>query len=109
MPGTPSPVPLTAAVEPVSAVTFLMKVVNWDGKSQEIHEVLAAAFDAKDYLECIRDLQARQIEPLSYINNLDQVSSYSIPSTSLDLSRFADRLLMAFQPTRNFGKDAYGR
>ena len=69
-------------VEPVSASIALIKVVNWDGKSQEIiHEALTAAFDADDYLECIKSLQVRQIDPLLYINNLDRVSSYSVPKT----------------------------
>jgi len=74
MSGKTSPVPVTTTVEPVSAAIFLTKVANWDGNSQDVHEALAAAFDAKDYPECIKNLQAREIEPLLYVNNLDKVT-----------------------------------
>ena len=57
-----------------------MKVANWDGESRDIGQALTAAFQADDYLECIKNLRARKIEPLSYINNLDKVSSCSIPT-----------------------------
>ena len=65
--------------EPTSASIYLKKVANWDGTSQDINQALVAAFEAKDYLDCIKDLRARNIEPLSYINGLDKASSYSIP------------------------------
>lgn len=55
-----------------------MKLANWDGKLEEVHDVLTAAFCAEDYLECITDLRARHIEPSSYIDCLDKVSSHSI-------------------------------
>ena len=58
-----------------SASTSLMKVANWDGKSRDIGQVLTAAFDANEYLDCIKNLRALDIDPLSYINNLDMVSS----------------------------------
>jgi len=69
----------TTTVESASAAISLTEVANWDGKSQEIHKALTDAFDAKDYLECIKNLQARQIEPRLYINNLDKVSSHPTP------------------------------
>ena len=72
----PAPVPTTTQV--ASASISLIKVVAWDGTSQDIKQALTAAFDANDYLECIRDLRGRDIEPLSYINSLDKVSLYSI-------------------------------
>ena len=56
-----------------------MKLSKWAGTSQDISQVLTAAFEADDYLECIKDLRARNIEPLSYINSLDKVSPHSIP------------------------------
>ena len=56
-----------------------MKLSKWAGTSQDASQVLAAAFEADDYLECIKDLRARNIEPLSYINSLDKVSPPSIP------------------------------
>jgi len=62
-----------------SASALLMKLSNWAGTSQDVSQVLTAAFEAEDYLDCIKDLQARNIEPLSYINSLDKVSLHSIP------------------------------
>jgi len=67
------PIPVLAATQAVSAANYLIKIVDWDGTSQDIEQVLTAAFDAKDYLECIKDLRARNIEPLSYINSLDKI------------------------------------
>jgi len=63
------------ATQPVSAVTSLIKVVSWDGNFQDISRELTTAFDAEDYLDCIKNLRARNIEPAAYINNLDKVSS----------------------------------
>jgi len=61
----------------VSASVSLMKVVNW-GTSQDINQVLKTAFEAEDYLDCINNLRERNIDPLSYVNSLDKVGSYSI-------------------------------
>ena len=83
MPGATPPNPVATTVDSVSASSFLKKVANWDGRSQEIHEVLTAAFEAEDYLECIKDLRARRIEPSLYINKLDKVSPSSIPERPL--------------------------
>jgi len=65
-----------------SASIFLRKVANWDGKSRDIDTALTAAFDAKDYPECIKDLRALRIDPSSYINNLDTVSPHSVSNAS---------------------------
>jgi len=73
------PVPVAMTTRAVSASISLIKVVNWDGRSQDIYLVLTTAFEAEDYLDCIRNLRERNIDPVSYINNLDKVSSYSIP------------------------------
>ena len=62
----------------VSASFWLNEVVNWDGKSPNINRVLATAFGAEDYLDCVRNLQARGIDPLSYINSLDRVCTHSV-------------------------------
>jgi hypothetical protein len=62
-----------------SASTSLMKVANWDGTSQDINQVVTTAFEAGDYLACVKDLKAHKIDPQSYINSLDKVGSYSIP------------------------------
>jgi len=80
MPGATPPVPATTAVESASAAISLMEVTNWDGESQGIYKALTTAFGAGDYLECIKDLRARHIEPLSYIDNLNRVSLHSIPN-----------------------------
>jgi len=69
-------VPAPMVPVPTSSFIYLIKVANWDGKSQDIDQVLTAAFNAEDYLDCIRDLQAGKIEPLSYINSLDKVCSH---------------------------------
>ena len=53
-------------------------VANWDGKSQDITQVLATAFEAEDYVDCIKNLQVRGIEPLSYINSLDKVRMFPV-------------------------------
>lgn len=57
----------------VSASISLAKIVNWDGKSRDIRQTLTATFDAEDYLNCIKNLKAQDIEPLSYIDSLDKV------------------------------------
>ena len=61
-----------------SASIFLKRVANWDGKTQDIYQTLAGAFEAVDYLDCVRNLRAQNIDPMLYINSLDKVSSYSI-------------------------------
>ncbi|KAF9789408.1 kinase-like domain-containing protein [Thelephora terrestris] len=60
---------------------WLDTVVNWDGNSPDIHQALIAGFEAEDYLTCIKGLEERGIEPVSYINNLDKVIN-SLPSDS---------------------------
>ena len=54
---------------------LLKEVANWDGKSQGIDQVLTALFGTEDYLDCIKNLRARNIDPQAYINSLDRVSS----------------------------------
>jgi len=62
-----------------SASVLLMKISNWtSGTSQDVSQVLVAAFEAGDYLDCIKDLRARNIEPVSYINSLDKVGPHSV-------------------------------
>lgn len=70
--------PLTMASETEYASTLLKRVANWDGKSQDIYHVLETAFGLQDYLDCIKNLEARGIDPESYINNLDKVCGCSI-------------------------------
>ena len=75
-----SPIPVRKTTQAVSTPTseFLDKIRHWDGSSEDIKQVLTAAFDAKDYRDCIEDFRMRNIEPLSYINSLDKVGSCSI-------------------------------
>ena len=77
--------PAKTASQLVPASTWLNEVVNWDGKSLDINRVLTAAFGSEDYLDCIRNLQAQGIDPLSYINSLDKVCMHSV-STQRALS-----------------------
>jgi len=77
--GAIPPVPVAMTTRTVSASISLIKVVNWDGKSQDIKQAPAAAFEAEDYVDCIESLRERNIDPLLYINSLDKVMSYSIP------------------------------
>ena len=67
------------ATHPVSAWISLKNIPNWDGKSQDISQASTTAFKANDYPDCIKDLRALNIEPLSYINGLDEVSSHLVP------------------------------
>ncbi|KAF9646883.1 kinase-like protein [Thelephora ganbajun] len=73
MPGATPPLPVAMATHTASAKTSLMGIANWDGKSQDIYQVLTTAFEAKDYLDCIKDLRAQNIDPSSYINGLDKI------------------------------------
>lgn len=84
-----SPIPTTTTTQAVSASTLLNKVVHWDGSPRDIKQVLNAAFDAKDYPDCISNLRARNIDPLLYLNSLDKVSSCLIfggPSIHRDMA-----------------------
>ena len=102
-----SPIPTTTTVESISTAISLTKVANWDGKSQEIHKKLITAFGAKDYTECIRNLRAQQIEPRLYINNLDKVSSYSIPKRLARFITIGGRSLTVSRPTQTLGDGAF--
>jgi hypothetical protein len=77
-PGAISPAPVMTMGHSLSAATFLRKVADWDGNSPNIDQMLTAAFEADDYLDCVKDLKAQNIDLLLYINSLDEVSSYSI-------------------------------
>ena len=78
MRGELPPLPLTMTSQADSASISLKAVADWDGSSQAIYGVLAAAFGAHDYLDCIKNLPKRGIDPESYINNLDTVRLFPI-------------------------------
>jgi len=73
IPAVMSPVSVPTTTQAVSASTSLTRVVNWDGKSQDIKQALTTAFDANDYLDCIKNLEKRGIDPSSYIDSLDKI------------------------------------
>lgn len=104
-----SPVLVPMTTQAVSASIFLIRVVNWDGTSQDIGQALIAAFDANDYLDCVKNLRAQNIEPLSYIDSLDKVGSCSILEGTPDSPRFDDRSSITFEPTQFYKSDAYER
>ena len=62
----------------VPAPLWLENLVNWDKNCPDTDQVLTAAFEAEDYLECIKDLKKRGVEPKSYINSLDNVCPHWI-------------------------------
>lgn len=101
-----SGVPALPTHQPAAASAPLMKIANWDGKSR-IDQALIAAFEAMDYLDCIKNLRARQIEPQLYINSLGGVSPYLIRNTALGSQRIGHRSSTAFQPTQDYDDDAY--
>ena len=62
----------------VTAPLWLENIVNWGKNCPNTDQVLTTAFEAEDYLECIKDLWKRGVDPLSYINNLGNVCAYRI-------------------------------
>ena len=72
--------PVATAARTSSASYSLSDISDWDGKSQGIEQILVTAFEAEDYLDCIGHLGALNIDPLSYINNLDKVCTHQIPT-----------------------------
>jgi len=83
-----SSVTVQMTTQAVSASISLARVVNWDGTSRDLRQILTAAFDAKDYPDCIKNLKAQDIEPLSYIDSLDKVGSCSTLEGTFDSLRF---------------------
>lgn len=57
---------------------WLENLVNWDKSCPDTDQVLTTAFGAEDYLECIKDLRKQRVDPLSYINNLDNVCAHRV-------------------------------
>ena len=70
--------PVTTTSHSLSASISLLKVANWDGTSQGIAQTLTAAFEADDYPYLVKNLKELDIDPQSYIDSLDKVSSYPI-------------------------------
>lgn len=67
------PLPLAMVSQPNSASISLKEIASWDGVSQDIYRVVTTAFDAEDYLDCVKGLQAKGIDSKSYIDGLDKV------------------------------------
>ena len=93
MPVQPSNAPTLPNHRQTSASVPLMEIVKWDGVSQvqSIIQTLLDAFKAKDYLDCVGNLEAHGIEPSIYINNLDKVCAPPIRGSTLNCSRLLDR------------------
>ena len=70
--------PAAATSRVFSASKYLYEIANWDGDPTTVNQLLAATFGAKDYLECIKNLEAHGIRPLLYIDSLDKASAHSI-------------------------------
>ncbi|KAF9789406.1 kinase-like domain-containing protein [Thelephora terrestris] len=87
-------IPLAKRSQMVPTPLWLSDVVNWDGNSPDIDQLLATAFGAKDYLESIKDLEGRGIEPPTYINTLDK--AFDILPVDSDMQR---RCLRALRKT----------
>ena len=81
--------PATVDSQKLSASIWLNKVISWDGERSGIQRALKSAFKAEDYEDCTGDLQARGIEPLSWIESLDKVCVHIIlgPRTQLLVTR----------------------
>lgn len=66
--------PLSPVVTTTKDTPALISMIaNWDGKSQDTSEILTAVFKDEDYMDCIGNLRATDIDPLSFVNNLDKV------------------------------------
>ena len=61
------------ASQTVPTPLWLNNLLSWDGNPPHINQLLTTAFEAEDYLDCIKNLKERGIEPLLYINKLDNV------------------------------------
>ena len=66
-------------LSPVATTTndtlaLISLIAIWDMESQGTSEILTTVFKAADYMDCIENLQAKDIDPLSFVNNLDKVS-----------------------------------
>ena len=72
------------ASQTVPAPLWLNNILNWDGNCPDTEQMLTTAFEAKDYLECIKDLKKRGVEPKSYINSLDNVCTPDLDASSSD-------------------------
>ena len=91
---------LAMEIHELSALALLHRIAHWNGDSlKEISQVLAAAFGAEDYPDCIRDLDGRDIDPRLYISGLDQVSSCSIPACQ---TQFNDSVVDHRHPSAQF-------
>ncbi|KAF9646900.1 kinase-like protein [Thelephora ganbajun] len=65
--------PATVTAHTASTKISLTKITNWNEKSGDISQMLTTAFESKDYLDCVKNLRALDIDPLSYINSLDKI------------------------------------
>lgn len=71
MQNVPPPSPVATTTDGTPALISL--IANWDGESQDTSEILTTVFEAKDYMDCIKNLRTIGIDPPSFVNNLDKV------------------------------------
>lgn len=91
-----------ASIRNLSTSALLHRITQWGGGSpQEIGQVLTMAFGAEDYTDCVRDLKERDIDPQSYINSLDRVSSAH--SISAQRTLLNDLMIDRRHPSVSFG------
>jgi hypothetical protein len=58
-----------------SASRYLFLISENKVSPQDAQQVLNAAFTAKDYVHCVKNLNERNIDPQAYIDGLDRVRS----------------------------------
>jgi len=88
-----------------SASVHLSRISQSKVTPQDAQQVLAAAFTADDYIDCIRDLVGWNIDPQAYIDGLDQVSSGLFMLVNSTLTTVPHQTIDALTP----GSEFYGR
>ncbi|KAF9789522.1 kinase-like domain-containing protein [Thelephora terrestris] len=67
-----------------SSAKYLRAIANGDITApQEVVELLTKALGAKDYAECVKDLPSHNIDPQSYIDELDKAINILTPESDI--------------------------
>ena len=88
-----------------SASVHLSLISQKKVSPQDAQEVLAAAFSAHDYIDCIRNLTGWQIDPQEYIDGLDQVCSRLSMLVGIMLTAVPHQMINTLEP----GSEVYYR
>lgn len=59
-----------------SASVYLSLISKKKLSPEDVQQVLIAAFTAKNYIDCIKNLNEHEIDPQGYIDGLDRVRSH---------------------------------